>query len=136
MTREELTAAVASSPGRRGVELLRLALDLLDARAESRPESIVRVALVRAGVRGVAANVEIRSTDGAFLGRVDLCIAWASVIIEYHGDYRRVERGRWRRDRARMGRLRAAGWHVIELTGDDLADLSSVVAQVEHALQH
>jgi hypothetical protein len=135
VTREGLTAAVASSPGRRGVGLLRLALDLLDARAESRPESIVRVALVRAGVRGVEANVEIRSADGAFLGRVDLCIAWARVVIEYHGDYHRVERGRWRRDRARMGRLRAAGWHVIELTGDDLADLSSVVAQVKQALQ-
>ncbi|AND15689.1 endonuclease domain-containing protein [Rathayibacter tritici] len=130
-----LAAAVDHYPSRRGLRALRRALPLLDGRAESRPESLVRVALVLAGIAGVEANVEIRDRAGVFLARVDLCIAWARIVIEYHGDYHRVEKGRWRRDRARMGRLRAAGWHVIELTADDLPDLPAVVALVRAALR-
>ncbi|MHC2185263.1 hypothetical protein ACVLV4_000901 [Rathayibacter agropyri] len=130
-----LKAAVERYPGRRGLRLLRTALALLDGRAESRPESLVRVALVLAGIAGIEANVVIRDEKGGFLARVDLCIAWARVVIEYHGDYHRVEKGRWRRDRARAGRLRAAGWNVIELTGDDLTDLPAVVAAVRAALR-
>lgn len=132
-TAEALEAAVGRYVSRRGLRRLRQALRLLDGRAESRPESLVRVALVLAGVQGVEANVEIHH-DGLFLGRVDLSIAWARVIVEYHGDYHRVERDQWRRDRARIGRLRAAGYDVIELTGDDLHDLASVVALVEAAI--
>lgn len=131
-----LAAAVDHYPGRRGLRALRQAVPLLDGRAESRPESLVRVALVLDGIAGVEANVVLRDERGAFLARVDLCIAWARVVIEYHGDYHRVEKGRWRRDRARMGRLRAAGWHVIELTADDLSDLPAVLAQVREALPH
>ncbi|ROQ57253.1 uncharacterized protein DUF559 [Rathayibacter sp. PhB152] len=132
---ESLRAALARYPGRRGIARLRRALGLLDGRAESRPESQVRVALVLAGIRGLEANVEIRDESGAFLGRVDLCLTRARLIIEYHGDYHRSEPGQWRRDVVRARRLRAAGWTVIELTGDDLADLDSVVAQVRAALR-
>ncbi|KZX21047.1 endonuclease domain-containing protein [Rathayibacter tanaceti] len=132
---DELRSASERYPSRRGLSRLRRAIGLLDGRAESRPESLVRVALVTAGVRGIEANVVIRDSSGGFLARVDLCIAWARVVIEYHGDYHRVERGRWRKDRARTGRLRAAGWNVIELTADDLADLPAVVALVRAALR-
>ncbi|WP_156465819.1 MULTISPECIES: DUF559 domain-containing protein [unclassified Rathayibacter] len=133
-TAEALHDAVQRYRSRRGLRRLRQALGHLDARAESRPESLVRVALVLAGIQGIEANVEIYDA-AVFLGRVDLCIARARVIVEYHGDYHRVERDRWRRDRARIGLLRAAGWFVIELTGDDLADLASVVAQVQTAIR-
>ncbi|MDY0913384.1 endonuclease domain-containing protein [Rathayibacter festucae] len=136
LTEESLRGALDRYPGRRGIARLRRALVLLDGRAESRPESRVRVALVLAGITGLEANVEIRDEAGAFLGRVDLCIARARVVIEYHGDYHRSEPGQWRRDVARARRLRASGWTVLELTGDDLADLASVVAQVRAALQH
>ncbi|QHC71186.1 DUF559 domain-containing protein [Rathayibacter sp. VKM Ac-2801] len=130
-----LAAAVERYPGRRGLRAQNAALALLDGRAESRPESLVRVGLVRAGIAGVEPNVVIRDRAGGFVARVDLCIAWARVVIEYHGDYHRVEKGRWRRDRTRMSRLRAAGWHVIELTADDLADLPGVIALVQEALR-
>ena len=136
VTEATLAAAVGRYPGRRGLTRLRRALALLDGRAESRPESLVRVALVLAGVTGIEANIEIRDEAGAFLGRVDLCVAWARLIIEYHGDHHRSEPGRWRKDVARARRLRAAGWTVIELTGDDLRDLDAVVRQVRAALQH
>lgn len=132
---ETLHAALARYPGRRGIADLRRAVRLVDARAESRPESRVRVALVLAGISGIEANVEIWDEAGVFLGRVDLCIASGRVAVEYHGDYHRSEPGRWRKDVARARRLRAAGWNVIELTGADLADLASVVAQVRAALQ-
>ncbi|WP_146086076.1 MULTISPECIES: endonuclease domain-containing protein [unclassified Rathayibacter] len=133
-TSEDLRSAVENHPGRRGLRTLRSAIALLDGRAESRPESLVRVALVSHGIRGIEPGVVVRDSSGRFLARVDLCIRWAGVVVEYHGDYHRVERGRWRKDRARMGRLRTAGWHVIELTGDDLADLDGVVDLVRAAI--
>jgi hypothetical protein len=133
-TPQKLRAAMEHYPSRRGLSALRRAIALLDGRAESRPESLVRVALVTAGIRGIEAGLVLRDSSDRFLARVDLCIPWARVVVEYHGDYHRVERGRWRKDRARMGRLRAAGWTVIELTGDDLTDLDGVVELVRSAL--
>lgn len=130
----ELEEAAARYPSRRGRGAIAAALPLLDHRAESPPESIVRVALVRGGVTGFEPNQEIRAANGSFLARADLCHRAARIVIEYQGDDHRVEVDRWRKDRARSNRLRAAGWTVIELTADDLRDLRAVVASVRAAL--
>ncbi|MGK9149296.1 endonuclease domain-containing protein [Plantibacter flavus] len=135
-TREALIAAAERYPSRRGRRTVAAALPLLDARAESPPESLVRVALHLGRVTGFEPNQEIRGADGAFLARGDLVHRPARVVVEYQGDYHRVESGRWRKDRARSNRLRAAGWTVIELTADDLGSLRSVVAQVRAAITH
>ncbi|OII39405.1 endonuclease domain-containing protein [Plantibacter sp. MMLR14_011] len=131
---DELEETAAHYPGRRGRRAIAAALPLLDHRAESPPESIVRVALARGGVTGFEPNQGIRAANGSFLARADLCHRAARVVIEYQGDYHRVEVDRWRKDRARSNRLRAAGWTVIELTADDLRDLRTVVASVRAAL--
>ena len=45
-----IAECLARSRGRRGVRRARQAADLLDARAESPPESVLRVALIAAGL--------------------------------------------------------------------------------------
>jgi len=130
-----LEIAAGRYPSRRGRTRIAAALPLLDHRAESPPESIVRIALVHGRITGFEPNQEIRGSDGSFLARGDLVHRAARVVIEYQGDYHRVEPGRWRKDRARSNRLRAAGWTVIELTADDLGALDDVVRQVRAAIR-
>lgn len=109
---------------------LREALALLDAGAESHPESIIRVALLQAGIGPIEANASVYDANGVLIGRPDLMLRRPRVLIEYLGDYHRVEKGRWRKDRIRCGRFRAAGWTVIELVADHLLDLPGVIQEV------
>jgi very-short-patch-repair endonuclease len=132
-SRAQLEDAVARHPGRRGRRRLREALALLDDHAESPRESIVRVTIVNAGITGLVVNHPIRVADGRQL-RGDLCFPAHRVIFEYQGDYHRSEPGRWRKDRTRVALLTAAGWHVVEIAADELADRRMLVHLIRSTL--
>lgn len=133
-SRADLEEAVALHPGRRGHGRLLEALALLDDNAESPPESIVRVTIVRAGITGLCANYPVSDARGHVFARADLCFPEHRVIFEYHGDYHRSEPGRWRKDRSRVARLAAAGWHVIEIAADELADRRMLLQLIRDTL--
>jgi hypothetical protein len=128
---DELSVLAADRTGCWGVTKVRRALPLVDARAESPPESRVRVALVLAGLAPVP-QYEVRCA-GQFLGRVDLAFPEARVAIEYEGAYH-FQDGQIIRDDERYDRLRAAGWTVIRLSANDLRDLDAVVARIRAVL--
>ena len=129
---DELTTMALGGGGQWGVAKVRRAVDLVDARAESPPESRVRVALVLAGLRPVP---QFDVHDGAdWLGRVDLAFPDEKVAIEYEGAYH-FEDGQIMRDDVRYARLREAGWTVIRVSAADLRDLDAVVARIRLALQ-
>jgi hypothetical protein len=132
-TRADLEAAVARHPGRRGRSRLVEALSLLDDHADSPPESIIRVTIVRAGITGLVANHPIVVAGGKTRW-ADLCFPAHRVIFEYQGDYHRTEPGRWRKDRTRLAQLAAAGWHVIEIAADELADRRALLQLIRAAL--
>lgn len=132
-TLAELEEAVARHPGRRGRRRLREALPLLDDHAESPRESIVRVVIVLAGIRGLVVNYPIRVAGGRQL-RGDLCFPAHRVIFEYQGDYHRSEPERWRKDRTRVALLAAAGWHVVEIAADELADRPTLLRLIRSTL--
>jgi hypothetical protein len=127
ITLAELSGTAADGNGRWGVARVRRAIPLVDPRAESPPESRVRVALVLAGLAPVP-QYEVRVGDGV-IARVDLAFPEARVAIEYEGAYH-FEDDQIVRDDARYERLRAAGWTVIRLNAADLRDLDVVVARV------
>jgi hypothetical protein len=127
----DLTGLVESGGGRWGVAKVRRAVGLVDARAESPPESRVRVALAMAGLAPIP-QFEVRE-DGALVARVDLAWPEARLAIEYEGAYH-FEGSQIIRDDARLDRLAAAGWRVIRLSAADLRDLDAVVARVREAL--
>jgi len=133
-SRADLEAAAASHPGRRGRARLLEALGLLDDRAESPPESIIRVTIVRAGILGLKVNHPIADARGHVFARADLCFPAHRVIFEYQGDYHRSEPERWRKDRTRVARLTAAGWHVIEIAADELTDRRMLLRLIRDAL--
>jgi hypothetical protein len=128
---EEFAAMALASAGQWGVSKVRRALGLVDPRAESPPESRVRVALVLAGLSPVPQFDVVE--DSEWLGRVDLAFPEAKIAIEYEGAYH-FEDGQIIRDDARYARLRGAGWTVIRLSAADLRDLDAVVARVRAAL--
>ena len=131
VTQPELAARVADGVGRWGVVRVRRAVQLVDPRAESAPESRVRVALVMAGLTPVP-QYEIWSA-GAFLGRVDLAFPEERVLVEYEGAHH-FEGTQVVRDDERFARLEAVGWRVIRLSAADLRDLDGVVVRVRAAL--
>jgi hypothetical protein len=131
LTVGDVIAMAESGGGRWGVVKVRRAAALIDPRAESPPESRVRVALELAGLAPVP-QFEVRE-DGALLARVDFAWPEARLAVEYDGAYH-FEGTQISRDDARFERLTAAGWRVIRLTAADLHDLDAVVARIRAAL--
>jgi very-short-patch-repair endonuclease len=115
----------------RGIVGARRAVELADPRAESRPESRVRVHLVLAGLEPQPQYV-ICDWQGV-IARVDLGFPRQRLAVEYDGEWH----GEWRQisaDRERLNRLQAAGWDVLFVTARQLRDPRSVVAAVRTAL--
>lgn len=108
-------------------------LALCDHRAESPPESVLRVLLAMAGLPDAVPQYEVRHA-GRFVARVDLAWPAAKVAVEYDGAWHGAP-GQLGRDRRRLNALIAAGWTVIHVTATDMHDLSAVVGQVRATLE-
>jgi hypothetical protein len=125
---------LARSRGRRGVRRARQAADLLDARAESPPESVLRVALIAAGLPAPTPQYVIRSTDGHFIARGDLVFEDERIVIEYDGEYHLTPEQQ-AKDADRRHRLMLEGWLVVTITRRDLRDPRRAVSKVNDALR-
>jgi hypothetical protein len=128
----ELREAGAYLSGERGAASARQAIALADPRAESPPESRVRVLLALAGLPAVP-QFTVRDGAGAFVARVDLAYPERRVAIEYDGAWH-GDRDQFARDRRRLNRLVAAGWSVLHVTAADLRDPATLVARVRRLL--
>lgn len=107
----ELLRWRADHPGARGASRLDRVVALSDPRAESPPETRMRLLLVLAGLP--APHVQYRLADGRF--RFDLAYPDARLAIEYDGDEHDDAL-----DRARDLRTAALGWHTLRLLSRDL----------------
>ncbi|GGE81831.1 hypothetical protein GCM10011313_00270 [Mycetocola zhadangensis] len=131
---ERLTRAVESCAGQRGAKNLRAALGLLNDRAESPKESILRVELVLAGLPTPEVNVDVYDSRGVFLARADLMYRAHRLIIEYEGLQHLLDADQWERDIERVRLLQRAGWTVIRVSKADLKDPRGVIEQVREHL--
>jgi Protein of unknown function (DUF559) len=104
------------------------ALALSDRRAESPPESTVRVGLILGGVPAPTPQFEVFAA-GRFVARVDLAWEEIKLALEYDGQWH-ADRDQLSRDRIRIRNLNAAGWYVYPVTRNDLRDLDRVVRAV------
>ena len=128
----ELAALQRGAPGRWRAQRAQRALVLADGRAQSPPESWVRVACHLAGLPAPVPQFVVVQ-DGVWLGRVDLAWPEVKLIVEYEGAYHFAGE-QIVKDDARYERLIAAGWRVIRLLAADLRDLDGVVARIAAAL--
>lgn len=126
----DLQVELALHTGLRGVVRARRALSLSDPRAESPPESRLRLALVLAGLVPVPQHV-VRDAQGRFVARVDLAFPAWRLAVEYDGRAVHERPDVYARDRQRQNELVRAGWTVLRFTAADLRrGTSAVVAQV------
>jgi very-short-patch-repair endonuclease len=116
-TQAEIEEELLAHVGLRGVVQARRVLELADPRAESPPESRLRVLLGEAGVETVP-QYQVRTRAGVF--RVDLAIPALRLVIEYDGRDVHDRADVFTHDRRRQNALVAEGWVVLRFSAADL----------------
>jgi hypothetical protein len=132
LTEQELAAEVARRRGQWRSKRAAAVLALVDGRAQSPPESRVRVACALAGLPAPVPQFVIEE-GGCFLAQADLVWPEHRVVVEYEGAYH-FDGLQIQKDDLRYARLVAAGWMVIRLSAADLHDLDAAVARIGAAL--
>ena len=115
---------------------LREAVSLAREGVDSPPESILRVALIEAGLPEPQIQHKVFDHDGRLRAVLDLAYRGAKIDIEYDGDQHRIDRAQWQRDIQRARWLNAPGWYVIRVSSDDLKSrLPEIMALVARLLE-
>lgn len=132
-TRAELVAAVVARGSARGARSLRAALDRTRSPVDSPQESLLRVALVDAGIPEPQVQVAVRTAAG--VRHADLGWPEHRLLLEYQGDEHRSSRRRWLEDLTRVQLLEDAGYRVILVGAGDLDDdARALAARIRRAL--
>jgi len=132
-TRTELAAAVEGRAGRRGVQRLREALELVRPRVESRRETYLRLMVVRAGFPEPDTNVALPLRPGRKGARGDLVYLKYKILVEYDGEQHRTDDAQYARDVERLDDLAADGWRVVRAT--KATRPSEVLSRLDEALR-
>lgn len=135
-TVDELRLMAVSWAGNRGSKKLRQAADEVRRGPLSRPESLIRLQVVRAGVPEPRPNVTIRDQTGEHLAMTDLCWPKYRTLVEYEGDYHRSSRAKFRSDITRMEMFTDGGWSGLRAHADDVfGDPNPFVARLWRRLE-
>lgn len=111
---------LASDAGRRiRGGILRGALPLIHPRSRSRPESVMRLLLGRAGLSGFLPNFDVFEGD-VWVAQVDFALPGIRLALEYEGEHHLTDPAQWAKDIARVEHLTELGWRVIRVTKADL----------------
>lgn len=127
---DDLRVAVSRAGGIRGITRLRVAVELVRPGSESPMESALRLVLVDHGLPEPECNLDVRGSDGRFLGRVDLAYPELRIAIEYEGRHHQEDRATYLRDIARRERFEAERWAFVLVTDGDLVDERRLVDRV------
>jgi hypothetical protein len=126
--RVELYRGRGKSAAVRAVELIRHG-------AESRPETLLRLAIVGAGLPEPLVNPDVFTAGGRFIGRGDLVYRKWRVIAEYDGEQHRRDTVQYEKDVQRLENFARHGWKVVRITGRSFfGDRPGSVRRVEQAL--
>jgi hypothetical protein len=129
--RENVRDRLADRRDRRGIHRASMLLDLATGRAESPPESVLRLIVVEAGFPVPEPQYEIATIDGRKLYVFDM--AWPSrqIALEYDGVAAHEDRHEYDLERDR--RMAARGWITIRAAAADLRDPSRLLTELRHA---
>ncbi|GAA0582675.1 hypothetical protein [Actinomadura livida] len=119
-TREQLHAFLKTCYRRRGVRKAKLALQHLEPRSDSPPETRLRMLIVDAGLPRPIANQDVFNDWGVWLARPDLSYPAVKIAIEYEGLHHQQDPRQYSRDIERDGGLIDEGWVVIRVNKDGL----------------
>ena len=134
VTLVDLAAALDAHRGR-GRRALLDAAGRIRVGSESRPETLLRLLLIRAGLPEPEVNFVVEDERGRVLGRVDLAYPRHRVAVEYDGDHHRTSTRQYEHDIARFDRLHDAGWRVIRVRSRGLfRNPEATIARVRGAI--
>jgi len=117
---EELARFADTATGR-GVVRFREAAALARVGAESRMETLMRLAGVRAGMPELALQLDATDDRGAWIGRFDAADIASRSLFEYDGEQHHFSRRQRRRDPRKHQQARDAGWRILVFFSEDLA---------------
>ncbi|WP_157374624.1 hypothetical protein [Haematomicrobium sanguinis] len=134
----QLRAVVSAHGGMRGIQRARAALELMRNGVDSRPETLVRIALWEAGLPMPETNVRVEVSMGLGQTRnrwIDLGYRAFRIGIQYEGALH-MARSQFTSDIERDAQLSARGWLTIRVTADHVRDGSQeIVSQVIAAMR-
>ncbi|WP_025155830.1 endonuclease domain-containing protein [Leifsonia aquatica] len=125
--------AVDAAAGRPGIRRLRTALTLIRPRTDSPMETVLRLAIVRAGLPEPSINHVIPTPTRDY--HADLAYPALRVAIEYDGDHHRTDAAQFHTDIDRLFEIEAAGWRVVRLNRSHLTpDAALAIARITSAM--
>ncbi|MFB8230448.1 hypothetical protein [Cellulosimicrobium sp. NPDC055967] len=135
---QKVTAVLDAAAGGRGVQRARRVLAEADPRSESPGESVVRWLVVDAGLPHPEPNLAVTTWRGTY--RLD--VAWATYrvavefdgAVKYSGGEYGDPRDRLLAEKTRHDALTEAGWFVLRVTWNDLAEPDVLVRRIRAAL--
>ena len=132
---EEIRNAVDRATCRPGIRRLRLAAARLRPRTDSPMETLLREALMSAGLPEPRVNYALLAADGSVAAHGDLVYPAARLVIEYDGDHHRTDERQYHIDVDRLWRIQALGWKVLRINKTHLtAGAAEAVRRVADAL--
>ena len=114
-SRADLQRMIDRHKGKRGLRKAKEAIKLIRVGSDSPQESLLRLAIVRAGLPEPELNVPVISEDGARHHEPDLSYRKYRIGIEYEGESH-GEEGQIVRDIARSERYEALGWTEVRIS--------------------
>jgi Protein of unknown function (DUF559) len=129
--RKTVAARLDQRPDIRGTVRARGLLDLGSERAESPPESRLRLILIEHGFPLPEVNWVITTPDGRELFRLDLAWPRLRICVEYDGW--ETHAGREAQDTARADELRRHGWIVIRVAVGDQRSIQELLSTLRAA---
>lgn len=133
-TAESIATCLADCVGNRGTRRARQAASLLDARAESPRESILRITLIEAGLPAPVPQYVVTRANGTFVARLDLAYVEERIAIEYDGGHH-LTPVQQAKDADRRHELTIEGWLIVTVTSLDLRHRGRAPRKVSQALQ-
>jgi very-short-patch-repair endonuclease len=133
-TAERVRDLAAARKGWHGRHRVPAVLSFCDGRAESPPESRLRLILLSRGLPRPEVQFEVRDQHGRFAARLDLAYPEFRLGVEYDGDQHRT-RAAFRNDPRRLNDLRTCGWTVLRFASADLYNPDSLADTVRRALR-
>jgi hypothetical protein len=134
-TLHQLSLRLAAFSGR-GARNARRALTLARVGSKSRPETLLRLLLGRAGIPEPRLNIDVTEWNGKVLGRGDLVWPEWRTVVECDGDEHRTNTTRYDRDTHRVEDFVAADLKVVRVRQRRLfVTKADTIARVEGALR-
>ena len=115
-------ARFAETVSGRGAVRFRAAVELARIGAESRMETLMRLAGVRVGPPELELQKVVYSEAGDWIGRFDLADHRTRSLYEYDGEQHSYSRAQRRRDPKKHQAARDAGWRIMVLFNEDLLE--------------